>query len=87
MRSAVPVGSRTCVDTAFLRKMISKALMFGTSWNILYSTSYGQCLTDGSSAGSPARLSVNYEHVFTILGKCNNHYTVPRLVARPILPN
>ena len=73
MRSDVPVDSRTCVDTAFLRKMIRKALMFGTSWNILYSTSYGQCMTNGSSAWSPARHSVKYVHVFTIPGKCNSH--------------
>ena len=37
------------------------------------STSYGQCLTDGSSAGSPARHSVKYVHDFTTTGKCNNH--------------
>jgi len=69
VRIDVPVGSRTGVDTAFLHKIIRNVVMFGTSWNIV--ASYGQCLTDGNSAGGPARHSVKYVHVFTVPGKCN----------------
>jgi hypothetical protein len=74
--SDVPIGSRTGVGTALLRKMTR--VKTSDVWHTLYLTtcilaSYGQCLTDGISARDPARHSVKFVHVSTIPGKCNNH--------------